>query len=257
MSFSLVLPASRGVGFTMARQVLKSTDLPVVATARRDLNDARDRILDGTDVSKDRLRMVEIDVTDEKSIERAADTVKDMFDSPLLRLAMVMPGILPVSEKTPENIDLDLTLATYRVNTFGPLLVIKHFFPMLPSKKDKLEPAKGLPDFAVWANMSARIGSISDNRLGGWFTPRSSKAALNQITKSFDNYLQGKNKQGAIAIGLHPGTVKTDFSKAYWATNTTMVSPEEAAENLMNVISGLKLEMRGRCWDYKNEEILP
>lgn len=117
-----------------------------------------------------------------------------------------------------------------------------------------------MPKHAVWANMSARVGSISDNNaLGGWYSYRASKAAVNQVTRTFDNYLRMTAKENAMCVSMHPGTVKTDFSKEFWnnVKEGQLFSPEYSVEKLMKVIKNLTPEQRGRCWDYKGDEVPP
>lgn len=107
--------------------------------------------------------------------------------------------------------------------------------------------------------MSARVGSISDNRLGGWYSYRASKAGVNQITKTFDNHLRIKSDDKAIAIALHPGTVKTGLSHEFWGNvqEDKLFSAEFSAEKLLDVIRSRRLEDRGKCWDWKGEEVPP
>jgi NAD(P)-dependent dehydrogenase (short-subunit alcohol dehydrogenase family) len=112
--------------------------------------------------------------------------------------------------------------------------------------------------------MSARVGSTSDNSLGGWYSYRASKAGVNSITKTFDLYLRNTAAEKACAIALHPGTVKTGLSKEFWGNVkeekpfTSEYAAENAAERLLEVVGGLGIEVgRGRCWDWKGEEILP
>ena len=107
--------------------------------------------------------------------------------------------------------------------------------------------------------MSARVGSIADNALGGWYSYRASKAAVNQVTKTFDNHLKTSAGENAMAISLHPGTVKTDFSKEFWGTvrEEKLFSPEFSAEKLMEVVCGLKVEDRGKFFDWKGDEVPP
>lgn len=108
--------------------------------------------------------------------------------------------------------------------------------------------------------MSARVGSISDNTsVGGWYSYRASKAALNQVTKTFDHFVRMQAAEKAMSIALHPGTVKTGLSKEFWANvkEEKLFSGEFAAEKLMEVVNGRSIEDRGRCWDWKGEEILP
>jgi len=108
-------------------------------------------------------------------------------------------------------------------------------------------------------NMSARVGSISDNGLGGWYSYRASKAALNQTTKTFDNYLKMSSGEKAISIAMHPGTVKTGLSKEFWSNvkEEKLFSTEYAVERLMEVINTRSLDDRGKCWDWKGEEVPP
>ena len=113
------------------------------------------------------------------------------------------------------------------------------------------------------AVMSARVGSISDNRLGGWYSYRASKAGVNQIVKTFDNYLRTSAGDKAWCVGLHPGTVKTGLSKEFWGNvkSEKLFSPEFAAERLVDVVSWLGSEgaegARGKCWDWEGKEVAP
>lgn len=116
-----------------------------------------------------------------------------------------------------------------------------------------------LPTPAVWVNMSARVGSVSDNRLGGWYSYRSSKAAVNSLTKSFDHQLRSRSGDKAMAVSYHPGTMKTDLSRDYWETmpQDNLLAPDDAAVLMADVVAGADLGQRGRCWDYKREEVPP
>ena len=111
---------------------------------------------------------------------------------------------------------------------------------------------------AKWVHVSARVGSVSDNRLGGWYSYRASKAALNQVIRTFDLHLQAK-KLPAICVGVHPGTVKTDLSKAFWkgVPPGKLFEPDFAAEKLAEVVRKLGAAQRGRVWDWKGDEVKP
>ena len=175
-----------------------------------------------------------------------------------MHLAFCIPGIL-YPEKSPSQVNYDDALRTFQTNTLGPLMMIKHFSPFLPRKSTTLETIEGLPERAVWSTMSARVGSISDNNLGGWYSYRASKAAVNQITKTFDNHLKTSAGEKAIAISLHPGTVKTGLSKDFWnnVKEEKLFSPEFAVEKLLEVVNSRSLDDRGKCWDWKGEQIPP
>jgi NAD(P)-dependent dehydrogenase (short-subunit alcohol dehydrogenase family) len=284
MPWSLVSPASRGIGFHLTRHLLQVTKIPVVATARKDVDEVKRRILqDLPGVESDRLTVLELDVqsnsspnsgpskskgkahtsTDETSIQRAAEDAKSMFTSDNhLHLAFAIPGIL-YPEKAPTQLDHAQLTRTFAVNTIGPLLLMKHFASFLPSKSTKLSDSQsqleGLPLHAVWLMMSARVGSTTDNQLGGWFSYRASKAGVTSIAKSLDLYLQGKCGDKAMAMAYHPGTVKTGLSKEFWGSvkKEKLFSPEYAVEKMVGVVRDIGLEQRGRCWDWKGTEVLP
>lgn len=254
----LVSPASRGVGLQLARRLLKTTDLPVVATARRDLASTSEQILDGLDVDKRRLEVLRLDVTDESTISEAASHCKSRFSSSYLRLAFCIPGILH-PEKSPFQVDHIKALSSLQINVLGPLLLSKHFLPLLARRSTVLEPIAGLPTSAVLALMSARVGSITDNSLGGWYSYRASKAAVNSIVKSIDIYLRQTCGENAMCVCLHPGTVKTDLSAEFWGSTPKekLFTPEFAAEKLVHVVRDVGLDGRGKCWDWKGQEIPP
>ena len=179
--------------------------------------------------------------------------------------------------------DASNALLTFQTNALGPLLLMKHFSEFLPTKNTALPTEKSshgdankpLPPFATWATMSARVGSISDNGLGGWYSYRASKAAVNQLVKTFDQYLRISAGEKAMVIALHPGTVKTDLSKEFWSgvKNDRLFEAEWVAERLVGLMTGhglklkqgldkseprpLGLEARGRCWDWGGNEIAP
>ncbi|KAL5405796.1 hypothetical protein PMIN06_000476 [Paraphaeosphaeria minitans] len=261
--WSLVSPASRGIGFALARRILQTTNAPLVATARKDRTGTREKLLDGLDVDETRLTMLELDVLDEDTISNAAAACKERFPTPSnhLQLALLVPGILH-AEKSPAQIDASSALATLRTNTLGPMLLLKHFSPLLP-KKRHVQPGEhdlqGLPSTATMAIMSARVGSISDNALGGWYSYRASKAGVNQIVKTFDNHLRTVSGDKAMSVALHPGTVKTEFSKDFWGgvKEGKLFETEFAAERLVDVVRSVGIEGRGRCWDWEGKEVPP
>ncbi len=188
----------------------------------------------------------------------AAAHCKDRFKDSYLRLGLAIPGILH-PERSPAQIDYQRALDTFRVNALGPLLLMKHFCPFLPKKTTEVSAEHGLPENAVFAMMSARVGSITDNRAGGWFSYRSSKSAVNQITKSLDIYLRSTAGTKAMALALHPGTVKTALSREFWdgTPDGKLFSPQFSAEQLLDVIQKVGVEGRGKCWDWAGKEIPP
>lgn len=199
-----------------------------------------------------------------------AETIRREYPDTPLRLGLAIPGILHV-EKSPDQIDFANALDSFKVNSLGPLLLMKHLSEFVPSKSapafsasesssagDSYEPLQ-LPSHAIYAMMAARVGSISDNASGGWYSYRASKAAVFQLAKTFDLHLRTKSGQRAIAVALHPGTVRTDFTRKFWS-GKEMLEPGDAASRLLEVLVGLPTDAkggRGRCWDWKGKEVLP
>jgi NAD(P)-dependent dehydrogenase (short-subunit alcohol dehydrogenase family) len=278
--WSLVSPASRGIGFALARRVLQTTTAPVVATARKDLDKTKEELLEGLDVDKKRLTVLKLDflgtwqmhrwtsnidhIIDEATIADAASSCKKQFSSGSnhLQLGFIVPGIL-FPEKSPAQINADDALLTFRTNTLGPMLMLKHFSPFLPKKSTTVdsdrEDMEGLPSIATTAIMSARVGSIGDNRLGGWYSYRASKAGVNQAVKTFDNHLRTASGDNAMAIAMHPGTVKTSLSKDFWSNvkKEKLFERDWVAERLIDVIKEVGVEGRGKCWDWDGKEVPP
>ncbi|KAI1654681.1 NAD(P)-binding protein [Daldinia decipiens] len=279
----LVSPASRGIGHALTRHLLRTTTAPVFATARADLSGVRTSILDNLYASPppeftgdknkasasaaERLHIAQVDVTDEPTLRSASASAARLFppETHHLRLAFALPGIL-YPEKSPQDIDHAHALHTFQTNTLGPLLLMKWFGAFLPRRSVAVCPEPLFPSIcagpghATWLTASARVGSTTDNRLGGWYTYRASKAAVNSLTKTFDNHLRVRCADAAGAIAYHPGTVRTDLSREYWdrVLAEQLFTPEYAVERMLEVVRTRKIrEDRGRCWDHRGDEILP
>ncbi|KAI0405566.1 short-chain dehydrogenase/reductase-like protein [Xylaria palmicola] len=284
-----VSPSSRGIGHALTAHLLRCTTMPILATARSDLFDVKETLVAAsgrgaqTDLEDDasRLHVTYLDVTDESSVKAAAEKAAALFppSSHHLHLAFSLPGIL-CPEKQPQQVNYDKALETFRVNTLGPLMLMKWFGELLPRRGTDFSyvqelaagsgsggqgPAKGggsrfrVPPHATWLTNSARVGSTSDNRLGGWYSYRASKAGVNSITKSFDLHLRTRSADKAMAVAYHPGTVKTGLSREFWGSvaEDKLFSPEFAVGKMLEVVASRKTMDRGRCWDWKGEEVLP
>ncbi|KAL3445721.1 hypothetical protein BJX65DRAFT_280715 [Aspergillus insuetus] len=272
--FAIVAPASRGLGFAFAQQLLAHTSLPIVATARTNCDQVRYRLLESVKAehsnAERRLKIFKVDVTDESTISEMTSAIRDMYPETLLRLAITVPGILHV-EKSPSQIDAEYSLRSFQVNALGPMLLMKHLSSFLPTASSTpfqdSEETSGqdsspwcLPEsHAIYAMMAARVGSVSDNTSGGWYSYRASKASVFQLAKTFDLYLQFRSRERAMAVAMHPGTVHTDFTKDHW-DGRSMLQPEESATLLLKLLcsmgTGAK-EGRGRCWDWNGKEVMP
>jgi len=195
----------------------------------------------------EKLSSLVLDILDETALAEAVERIK--ADGPL-DLVIVATGILSDDEKTigPEKSWREQSLTAFEhifaVNTFGPGLVAKYFLPLLARKQR-----------VVFAALSARVGSISDNHLGGWHAYRASKAALNMLLKNYALELARRNDR-AIVVGLHPGTVATDLSARFVSgSNRAVFTPDKSAGYLLDVIGGLTPDQSGKVFDWKGEEI--
>ncbi len=190
-----------------------------------------------------RLTRADLDLTDEASIAAAAARV----GTP--ELVIVATGLLHEGERGPEkairDLDGDWLMRQYAVNAIGPALVAKHVLPRMPRQ--------GRSVFAV---LSARVGSISDNRLGGWFGYRASKAALNQLVRSLAIEDKRRNDRGLV-VALHPGTVDTKLSQPFQQSGRDLFRPDRAAVQLLDVLDGLKPQDSGKLFAWDGTEIAP
>ena len=187
-------------------------------------------------------------------------------DTHHLRLAFCIPGILHV-EKNISQITTTEAAEQFRINVIGPLLQMKHFSSFLPRQSTRMTNSdddhqlQGLPsEHSVFAVMSARVGSTTDNRSGGWYSYRASKAGVTSIARTFDKELQMTRGNKAMCVALHPGTVKTDFSKEYrsqYEKRGATISPAESAEALVNVVNKLTKRERGLFFDWLGNEVPP
>jgi NAD(P)-dependent dehydrogenase (short-subunit alcohol dehydrogenase family) len=171
-----------------------------------------------------------LDLTDEGSIQTCAQQVREAGLP--LRLVIDATGFLHDSQWSPEKSWQQLTPAhmahSFAINAIGPALLMKHLLPLLPREGK-----------SVFATLSAKVGSIGDNRLGGWYSYRASKAALNQLVHTAAIELRRKHPE-AICVALHPGTVDTRLSGPFAKTGLDVRSPADAATRLLGVLDRLQ-----------------
>ena len=181
------------------------------------------------------------EISDEEKIFKFSESIEGSFN-----LIINATGVLQTTEEGPEKtinvVKQKSMIDMMTINAIGPALLLKNF-------SKKLDKTK----FSVFVNLSARVGSITDNRLGGWISYRSSKAALNQIIKTSSIEINRRNKN-AICVGLHPGTVKTSFTEKFQNTTET-ISPEESVEMMMKVVENLSVDDNGYCFAYDGKVI--
>jgi len=215
----LIMGASGGVGSALA----------TAYAARGDQVTGLSRSVDG------------LDLTDEASIQAHIGGLNGPFDVVLIASgALEIDGAEP--EKTIKSITQKAMMDQFALNAVGPALVLRHAADLLP------RDGRG-----VFAVLSARVGSIGDNKLGGWISYRSAKAAVNQIVHTSSIELARSHKH-SICVALHPGTVKTPFTEKYLARHPA-VEASEAAENLLSVIDGLGVKDTGQFFDWAGKPV--
>jgi NAD(P)-dependent dehydrogenase (short-subunit alcohol dehydrogenase family) len=227
----LVIGSSGGIGSAVT-DLLASEGFETVHALSRS----------GSDRSLAGVRVGRIDLENEASIAAAA---AQLVEGAPLRFILVATGLLHDSalqpEKTYRTLDPEHLARSFRINAIGPALVAKHMLPLVP-KTGK----------SVFAVLSARVGSIEDNRLGGWYGYRASKAALNQFVRTIAIELS-RQRPESVCVALHPGTVDTSLSRPFQggSGNRKVFSPAYSAERLLAVTDTLTAAHTGQffAWD--------
>ncbi len=243
---AVVVGASGGIGAALVRAVSRGGSYEAVVALSR-AGDAA--ALADAPVAATRRVAGKIDICDEQSI---ADAVQGpvaeacrLSGSPL-RLVLVATGALQGAgiappERSLRALDPASLLRSYQVNAVGPALVAKHLLPLLPRTGR-----------SVFAALSARVGSIGDNRLGGWHAYRASKAALNMILRNLAIELARTHPE-ALCVGLHPGTVDTGLSRPFQGgvAREKLFTPDFSASRLLAVIEAAEPAQSGQvlAWD--------
>lgn len=287
---AVIIGSSKGLGLNLARSYLARTDLQIVSLSRNpdaarkaivdtrgaspiatgaSSSDKKASTGDAADMSTfdgSRLTNLEVDVREEDSIAEAAKQVKSKFGEGALKLLMNVSGIL-TPEKNLAQVEYEEIMEHFKINAFFPLLSYKHFAPLIPKPGPIPDDAPCLShgllprELSVIASLSARVGSIGDNHRGGWYSYRASKAAQNQFTRSFSKELSNKNLN-AVAVALHPGTVRSDLSRDFTGgpgSDKKMgegeFEPNQAAANLVEVLKGMNKEKNGMFLDFRGKEV--
>jgi NAD(P)-dependent dehydrogenase (short-subunit alcohol dehydrogenase family) len=232
----MVFGATGGIGQALTRNLAANQNIDSVFAVSRSPNED----------SSTKITSLQADIDNEDDIMRIAKTIQSTVSE--LHIVLIATGILHVGnnikpEKSWRALNRDTMEAVFRVNAIGPSLVAKHFLPLLSQNRR-----------AVFAALSARVGSIEDNRLGGWYAYRASKAALNMLIKTLSVELARQNPC-ALCVGLHPGTVDTSLSKPFQGSVSDggLFSVELSASHLLGVLNGLQPIHSGQvfAWDGK------
>ncbi len=234
---AVIIGATGGIGRALTEALAERTDVTqVYALSRSGEAAAHPKVVAG-----------EIDILDEKSVATAATSAS--ANGPI-ELVIVASGVLSSGpdlqpEKSYRHQSRAAFEQVFAVNTIGPALVAKHFLPVMPRQGR-----------AVFAALSARVGSISDNRLGGWHAYRASKAALNMLVRNYA-IEQARRNPDFIAASLHPGTVDTELSAPFQGNvpDEQLFTPQTSAAHLLSVINGLTPSNSGKAFDWAGAEI--
>ncbi|PLK25778.1 SDR family NAD(P)-dependent oxidoreductase [Novosphingobium sp. TH158] len=227
-----VFGASGGIGAALVDQLAAREDVSQVYALSRNPVEARGKVVP-----------LAFDLLEEATIAAASDR---MGSEGPVDLCIVASGVLTLPdgagpERSWSRIDGTAMAQVFALNTIGPALIAKHVLPLLPRGQR-----------AVFAAISARVGSTGDNRLGGWHSYRASKAALNMLVRNFAIELSRSRPQ-AIAVSLHPGTVDTGLSAPFQrgVPDGKLFTPAQSAASLLAVIDGLASEDNGSflAWD--------
>jgi NAD(P)-dependent dehydrogenase (short-subunit alcohol dehydrogenase family) len=244
----LIQGASRGIGLEFARQCLAEPRVGhVVATCRTPSSASALAMLATT--AAGRLTVLPLDVTDEASISAAARTAAQTV--PRLQMVVNCAGVLhdAAAGMRPEKRLADVQPAAlaraFAINAIGPLLMARH-----------LEPLLAHADRAVFASLSARVGSIEDNRLGGWYAYRASKAAQNMYTRTLA-IEWARSRRNVICVALHPGTTDTELSRPFQANvpEAKLFTVAFAVTAMLGVLDRLQPADTGQFFAWDGERI--
>lgn len=248
----LIIGGTGGIGQAMVQQLIataaddknegKNNGVRVFATYHRSI----------PDIEAENLHWLQMDVSDEDSIKQAADVIGQQ--SAHLDWIINCVGLLHTEQSQPEKVlrqvETDFFLQNMQVNALAGLLIAKHLKPSLA----KAERSTDKP--AIFATISARVGSISDNQMGGWYSYRMSKAALNMGMKNL-SIEWGRSLKNVCVVVMQPGTVNTQLSAPFQGNvaDGHLFSPAYSAECLLEVLAGMNADQSGNFVDWAGESI--
>ena len=251
---ALVCGASQGIGLALCAALLARDDVALVWAVSRTAS-SNEALAQLAAQYPDRLNRIDCDARDEQSLEALASEVRAGCDH--LHLVISTLGILHQDGAKPEKGLAQLTLAglqaSFATNTFAPLLLLKHLLPLL--LKHLLPLLRKQP--STFVALSARVGSIGDNRLGGWYSYRASKAALNQLLHTASIELKRLNPASTV-LAIHPGTTDTQLSQPFQSNvpDGQLFQPEFSAGRIIEVIGTRGPADTGSFWAWDGKAIV-
>ena len=237
--------AGKGIGLALVEELLKQAPLAKIFATYR-TRSSSERLFELAQLYEGRVVCLQADVTDEDEIKSVAGKIK--FSAPSIDLLINCIGILHNETMAPEkritDVDSENLWQIFAVNSVATAFIAKHFHPMFDRSKN----------FALIA-LSAKVGSIEDNRSGGWYGYRASKAALNMFVRNLAIEFGRTHKKGIVAA-IHPGTTMTDLSRPFTArTNYKVHTPEETASNICSIIAGFDAQSSGKFFAWNSKQI--
>jgi NAD(P)-dependent dehydrogenase (short-subunit alcohol dehydrogenase family) len=206
-----------------------------------------------------RIHIVRLDVEDQASIEQAGADIRDKFDRVdlLLNVAVILGDAknTPGPERSLAKMDREWLEKSLAVNLIGPVMFSKELSPLIMQRRGRKADGDNLSrPTAVIANLSARVGSISDNGLGGWYSYRMSKAALNQATRTMALELK---RNSAWTVALHPGTTNTGLSEPFQGNvkEGSLFPVDFTVTQLLNIIDSMQEENSGGFYDWSGQAL--
>ena len=232
----LIAGASGGIGKEFTKLYCDDPNVEKVIALSRKMNN----------IDNPKIQSIEVDYSREETF----DNLNDVLQLESISTIIIATGILHTDQIKPEKSIAGLDLVTlqkvFQVNVFGPTLLVKKLLPLIKKSKD-----------VKIVFLSARVGSISDNSLGGWHSYRSSKSALNMMISNLSIELQRIDK-AHVVIGVHPGTVQSQLSEPFLKNvKHNIFSPKESVGLLSKVISDIDQKDSGKCFDFSGKIIAP
>jgi NAD(P)-dependent dehydrogenase (short-subunit alcohol dehydrogenase family) len=232
----LIAGSSGAIGREFTRFYSDDPNVEKIVTLSREKNDSGHK----------KIQSIEIDYTKEETFEN----LEKISQLESISTIIIATGILHTDQIKPEksidSVNFEDLKDVFQVNVFGPILLLKKLLPLIKKSQG-----------VKIVFLTARVGSISDNELGGWYSYRSSKAALNMMLNNLSIELQRANKEN-IVIGIHPGTVKSHLSEPFLRhVKHDIFSPRESVELMMQVINKIEQKDSGKCFDFSGKLIEP
>ncbi|XP_029484562.1 C-signal [Oncorhynchus nerka] len=258
-AIALVQGASRGLGLEFCRNILiNKAPGALIATCRNPDNAAELMSLVAQHPGK--MTVLKLDVNREDDIQRAAEHVKKVFgkvDLIINSSAMLHPS--GKGETSLKDVSAQGIISTLTTNTVGPLVMAKYFAPLLQKGSGAFgqqPPEKTKRHSGIIVNITAKVGSIGDNGLGGWYSYRMSKAALNMATRNLSIEL-GRSRPRVVCVSMHPGTVNTDLSRPYHKNvpKDKLFSTSHSVHCLMSIIDSLNIDKTGKAYNWNGSEL--